>query len=95
VKKYIISNAMSQQCPGEDVVNDVRQLFPDLSRGELDDAFQAAAEEIRTWNPYQCFPDDRTVADSMDERAWGILSRDPYPPPPPPFDDDPADPMPF
>lgn len=39
-----------------------------------------AAEEMRTWNPYPCLPDGRTVADSLDDAAWGILARDPYPP---------------
>ena len=51
----------------------------------------AAAEKLRGY-PLG-LPDGRSLSEALEDVAWNVLSRDPYPPPSPP--EDPADPMPF
>jgi hypothetical protein len=95
IRDEIIRIALNLQTGGDDpvLVDSIREMYPEGSRGELADAFSAAADEMRRWRlqPWLVSPNgSHSTADSFDEAAWGLLSRDDWPPPEPddPDDDD-------
>lgn len=74
----IIKVALNDQASGDDpaFVRWIIERLPDeLSRGEVADAFSAAADELRSREEQPWVDESRSLADTLDETAWALLSR--------------------